>query len=345
MISIRSIQLLLITIFFPCLLHAQTLGGNSAYSFLKLPNTPQLSALGAVNISNISNDVGMVFSNPALLRPEMDQQLNVSFNALYAGVKNYHSSFAYHYAKWETSFAAGIHFLDYGNIPQTDAAGNIAGSFHPTDYVVQLSASRKYMERWYYGATLKFINSNYGLYRSNAMAMDMGVSYNDTVHLLQASLTIKNMGTQLKKYIGSKADDLPFDVQLGVTKRLAKAPIQFSVTAHHLHQFNIRYDDTTFNNDNGVAQANSPGFTVDKLFRHIVFSAQGYITDKLELTVGYNYLLRRELVIANAANGLTGFSIGVGVLFKKIQIRYARNHYQNNTGYNQFGLNIPFDKY
>ena len=48
---------------------AQTLGGNSAYNFLKLPNTPQLSALGSINISNITGDAGLSFNNPALLRP------------------------------------------------------------------------------------------------------------------------------------------------------------------------------------------------------------------------------------------------------------------------------------
>jgi hypothetical protein len=345
----RTLLILLLSrltiILAPGPLFAQTLGGSSAFSFLKLPNTPQLSALGGINTSSITSDAGMAFNNPALLRPGMQQQLHVSFNAMYAGVKNYHSLYAFHYAKWETSFAAGVHFLDYGSLPQADAAGNMLGSFHPTDYVVQLSASRKYMEKWFYGATVKFINSNYGLYRSNAVAIDVGIAWYDSTHLLQASLLLKNAGTQLKKYMGSKADDLPFDLQVGITKRLANAPIQFSLTAHHLHQFDIRYDDTTFNNDNGLAQNNSKGFTVDKLFRHFVFSAQAFITDKLELTAGYNYLLRKELAIANTTNGLTGFSIGVGLLFRKIHIRYARSHYQNNTGYNQFGLTIPFREY
>ena len=322
-------------------LRCQTLGGNAAFSFLKLPNSPQLSALGGVNVSNINNDVGMAFNNPSLLRAEMHQQLQVSFNAMYAGIKNYSSQFAYRYDKWQTNFAAGVHFLDYGSIPQTDAAGNVLGSFHPADYVVQVSASRKYLEKWYYGATLKFINSNYGIYRSNGIAMDAGVSYYDTTHLLQVSLVMKNMGTQLKAYTGTRADDIPFDLQAGITKRLAKAPIQFSVTAHHLHQFNIRYNDTTFNNENGLSQ-NGGGAVPDKFFRHIVFSAQAFITDKIECTIGYNYLLRKELAITNTPNGFTGFSAGVGVLFRKLQIRYARNHYQNNSGYNQFGLNITF---
>lgn len=322
---------------------SQTLGGNAAYNFLSLPNTPQLSALGGINISAITNDAGMVFNNPALLRDDMHEQLHVSFNNMYAGVKNYHALFAYRQSNWNTNFAAGVHFIDYGTIAQTDAAGNVYGSFHPTDYVVQLEASRKYAGKWNYGMTIKFISSNYGIYRSNAIALDAGVCYYDTVHAFQVALVMKNMGTQLKKYLNATADDLPFDVQAGITKKLLAAPVQFSLTAHHLHQFNIMYNDTAFNSSNGFDQDNHAGsFTIDKLFRHLIASSQVLIGNRIEVTLAYNYLLHKELVISNTANGLTGLSVGVGALFKKIQIRYARSHYQNNTGYNQLGLNLFF---
>ena len=347
----KSLRRLIEKCFFICLAlqslylpaAAQTLGGNTAYNFLKLPNTPQLSALGGVNISTTGNDLGMAFNNPSLLREDMHEQLHVSFNNMYAGVKNYHSVFAYHYDKWETNFAAGIHFIDYGSITQTDPSGNIYGAFHPTDYAIQVSASRKYARKWHYGIALKFISSNYGLYRSSAVAIDAGVCWYDTTRLLQVSLLMKNMGTQLKKYDYSTPDDLPFDIQLGFTKRLARAPVQFSLTAHHLHQFNIRYNDTAFNNSNNFGQnSNGKSFTADKIFRHFVVATQVFIGNKIELTLAYNYLLHKELAIANTANGFTGLSFGAGVLFKKIQIRYARSHYQNNTAYNQLGLNLFF---
>src|SRR5205823_13677779 len=141
-----------------------------------------------------------------------------------------------------------------------------------------------YLDKWNYGAASKFINSNYGLYRSNGIALDVGITYYDSSKLLQSSLVMKNMGTQLKKYQGTKGDDIPFDVEIGITKRLEKAPIQFSVTAHHLHQFDIRYNDTSFNNDNGFDQNKNNRFTADKFFRHFVFASQFYIGDKVEIT-------------------------------------------------------------
>jgi hypothetical protein len=104
----------------------------------------------------------------------------------------------------------------------------------------------------------------------------------------------------------------------------------FSFTAHHLHQFDIRYNDTVFNNENtGVNKEGN--FTLDKIFRHFVFAVQIFPIPQIEVTIGYNHLLRQELNIANTTNGLNGFSVGVGLVVKKIQVRYARTHYQNNT--------------
>ena len=339
------IRIVILFLFIALQVKAQTLGGNSVFNFLKLPNTPQLTALGGINVSQISNDIGLAFNNPALLRPEMHTQMNAVFNSLYDGISSYHLSFGYHHKKINTNFLWGLNYLNYGNIQQTDASGNILGRFRPTDWVMQLSASRSYLEKWNYGATLKFINSNYGQYRSNGIAMDVGVLYHDTAKLFSVSLLAKNMGTQLKKYDGTDPDDLPFDLQVGVTKRLENSLFGFSFTAHHLHQFDIRYNDTGFNTDNGFENDSTKKFSFDKLFRHFVLATTIYLGDKVEIAAGYNYLRRKELNIGKAGNGLTGFSLGVSMVLSKLQIRYARSHYQNNTAYNQFGLNMTLNQY
>jgi hypothetical protein len=219
------------------------------------------------------------------------------------------------------------------------------GTFRPVDWVMQISASRSYLEKWNYGAALKFINSDYGQYRSNGIAMDVGVLYSDSAKLINASILAKNMGFQLKKYEGTDPDDLPFDLQAGITKRLKNAPFSFSVTAHHLHRFNMQYSDTLFNNENGFTNGTAKKFSFNKLFDHFVFATTIYAGDKLEFMAGYNYLRRQELNIGSSGNGLNGFSMGVGVILDKLQIRYARAYYQNNTAYNQLGLNLTLNKY
>jgi hypothetical protein len=53
----------------------------------------------------------------------------------------------------------------------------------------------------------------------------------------------------------TEVEELPFDPTFGITKKLKNAPLSFSFTAHHLHQFDIRYNDTVFNNENtGVSK-------------------------------------------------------------------------------------------
>ncbi len=324
---------------------SQTLGGNSVFNFLKLSNTPQLTALGGVNVSQPSHDVGLAFNNPAQLKPSMHTQMNAVFNNFYSGIKVYHLSLGYHNTKLNTNFAWGLNYFGYGNISETDASGNILGKFRPTDWVMQVSASRSYLDKWNYGATLKFISSNYGSYRSNGVALDAGVFYQDTTKLFSASMLAKNMGFQLKKYNGTEADDLPFDLQVGFTKRLRSAPFSFSVTAQRLHQFDIRYNDTIFNNENGYPNGSTKKISFNKLLDHFVLASTIYLGDRVEAILGYNFLRRHDLGIGNGGNGLTGFSLGAGVMLGKLQIRYARAYYQNSSAYNQFGLNMTLNEY
>lgn len=324
---------------------AQTLGGSAVFNFMNLPVSPQVSALGGINISQQNRDASLVYGNPALIRKELHQQLSANVTSFFAGIRNLHLQHVWYSNRLETGFSLGINYLTYGDIPQTDAIGNQLGSFRPNDFVIQLSASRIYENRWHYGLALKYIQSNYGMYKSNALAFDMGLTYTDSANRLQAALVVKNMGAQLTVYNGTSRDELPFDLQLGLSKRLKKAPFQFSVTAHHLHRWDLQYNDTLFNQSAGGVSLKTGAFTPDNIFRHFVFSVQAYIGKYIEATLGYNYLRRQELKLTTAANGLNGFSLGLGLIMPKLQIRYARSYYQNTSAYNQIGINVGLQQY
>ena len=326
-------------ILFNCPVCAQTLGGNAAYNFLKLPSSPMLTAAGGFNVSYKISEVGHSANNPSLLDAEVSSQVNASFNAFLGNIKTYSLTSAHHVNKINTTFGGHIYYVDYGSIPATDAAGNRSGEFRPVDFVAQISAARKYLERWSYGGTIKFINSSYGQYSSNAIAVDFGLLYQDSLNGFSASMLAKNMGGQLKTYAGEK-EDLPFDLQVGITKRLAKAPFGFSLTVHHLHNFNISYNDTVFNNDNGF----SPPSSFNKIFSHFVLATHLYLGKHLEATIGYNHLRREELSIPNSGNGLAGFSAGLRIQFSRLQILYARSTYQKGIGYNQIGITAQLNK-
>ncbi|MFM2138471.1 MAG: type secretion system protein PorQ [Bacteroidota bacterium] len=324
---------------------AQTLGGSAVFSFLRLSAAPQQAALGGVNLSQPTDDPGMAFQNPALLHDRMHTRMHTVFNDLPAGVKAYHLSFAYHARPSATTFLWGLHYMDYGSSVSTDAAGNLLGRFRPVDWMMQLSASHAYRNRWTGGLAVKFIHSRYGIFRSSGLAADLGLLYRDTARGLTASVLLKNAGGQIRKYLGSSAEELPFDLHAGITRRLQQAPVAFSITAQRIHRFDIRYNDTLFNTSNGQPMERSKRFSLGKVMDHLILGTTLYIGDRIECQLGYNFLRRRELNIANNRNGLNGFSAGVGARLGKLELRYARAHYQSGMAFNQLGLTLTMNRY
>ncbi len=319
---------------------AQTLGGKAAYNFLRLPSSALQAAAGGILISHAAGEVGLSAGNPALLGQPVSSQVNTSFSSFVAAAKSYSLTGAFHVGALKTTFGAHVHYLDYGSLSATDASGNIMGQFRPTDYVVQLSAGRRYLEKWSYGLSLKFIQSSYAQYRSNALAADVGLLYQDTSNGFSAAVAVKNIGGQISNYVG-EAEELPFDLQAGLTKRLARSPFAISLTAQHLQTFDILYNDTTFNREAGISSSAS---ALSKLITHFILATHIYAGPHLEATIGYNFLRRRELSIGTEGNGLTGFSAGLRVRFSKLQVLYARSAYQRGIAANQIGVTVHLDR-
>ena len=318
---------------------AQTLGGNAVFSYLLQPNAAKLSALGGINISSIGNDLGMAYNNPALLRDDMHQQISTSFYSFAEGVQQLGFVNAYHHQKSNTNIALGVQYLSYGSITQTDPSGNILGVFKPADYTIQFMLSHIYKTNWWVGLTTKYINSSYGQYHATGLAFDWGIAYLNSNKLLQVSFLAKNMGTQLSTYVpAAPKEELPFDLQLGITKKLENAPFQFSLTAHHLQQFNILYNDPIFNNLEGDTRFNQKN-TAQKIFTHLVFSSELILSDQLQINTGLNLMRRQSLNAYNMTNGLNGFTLGFGLHLNKLHIQYATGFYQQNL-FHQFSLNF-----
>jgi len=317
--------------------NSQTLGGNAVYNFLKSPYTAQAGALGGRNVSNFAADLGLFSENPALLKKEHHASVAASFNSIAPTVTALYGVGAIHHQKSNTTFGIGVVHLLYGQEQQTDASGNILGSFRAYDQSIAVTAARSYGNRWRYGATLKLMHSNYGSFTSVGLATDVGLSYHDEARKFQMGFAAKNMGVQLKTY-GGIAEDLPFDLVIGMTKQLEKAPIRFSLTAQRIHQFNLLYNDTLFANENYGSQERV-GFA-KKVFSHLVLGTEILLGDKVVVLAGYNLLRRNELKIRNIASGLTGFSYGMQLNLNRLHFFYARSHFQSSLSQHQITFSI-----
>ncbi len=158
----------------------QTLGGNSVYNFLKLSNTPQLTGLGGINVSNQSADIGLAWQNPALLRPSMHTQANFVFNAFYGDIRNYHLFTGFRHKASELLLRQELiisTMVLYRKQICWVPASVISG---PRTMYCRYRPVGNIWNAGIMGLPLSLFNSNYGQYRSSGLAMDIGISYADT---------------------------------------------------------------------------------------------------------------------------------------------------------------------
>jgi hypothetical protein len=319
------------------LLHAQTTAGNASFGFLSLPYSAKATALGGINISSIGTDPGLAMYNPAMLSPAMHGMLLLGIKPYYAGIQQYDASIVHEWEKRGITTAWGVHYLDYGNISMTDIAGNDLGNMHPNDYSIQFSAATNYIEHFRIGSTIKYIRSNYGIYQASGLAIDLGLLYMSENGLSQASILVKNMGAQLST-TGSK-QDLPFNLIVGWTKKLAYAPIQFSVTADRLSVWDHAYFDPQYADIYGPHPASS----LQNVLNHLTLAGSLFIGEQVDLNLGYNFIRRYDLNVYNQSNGLNGFSAGLGLKLSNIQFQYGNSFFQSNL-YHHFSLTYPLIK-
>jgi len=328
---------------------AQITGGQYAFEYLRLSNSPHVSALGGISVADPANDISLAQQNPALMRPGLHNELELNYNAYYAGISVMNLQYGYHVEKIKTSFILAVQDINYGTFHETDQLGNVYGNFHASDYALSLGAARSYGEHWRYGADIKFAHS--ALYDNTASAVvaDVGVNYYDTSSLWDIGAVAKNMGGMVKKYTaGLPPEPVPFDLQLGISKRFKHIPLRLFATVHHLYEWDIRYDnpaDVSSTNILGGSDTTSDkgSHFGDKLFRHFIFGGELTIGKRVTLTVSYNDLMRKELAL-QSATGVAGFAFGVGIDLTKFQVHYGRSYYHLAGAYNEIGITMCLNK-
>jgi hypothetical protein len=301
---------------------AQQLGGGSVFPFLDLPASAQQAALGGTNVSNRNDDPLMLFANPGLLNADMDGRLAISYIGYVSQMRQSTAAYVFNTKKLGR-LGIGINYFDYGNLDSYDAAGNSLGSFSVNEYTVGVSDAYT-KGKFTFGATAKFGMSSIAGSRSTAGIVDAGIVYKHATEDFTVGLAVKNAGYQFSPYPGTERGSLPLDVQLGATVKPAHMPVRFSLTAHHLQQWDIQYIDpnargTLDENNEEVKQKKSFG---DNLARHFTASAALILGPNLHLRVGYNHLQRRELSLVNTS-GSAGLSFGAMLKVAGFQLDYT----------------------
>ena len=332
-------------IFFICfsfLASKAQIGGESTYQFLELTNSARIAALGGNQIAiNDSTDLNLPFNNPALLHTQMDNRILVNYVNYLADVNYGYAS----YAKCIDSvgnFAAGMHYINYGDFREATEFGELTGNtFKAAEYALNIMYSNNY-GRLRYGANLKPVLSVFESYQSFGVALDLGVTYSSKTGLTNVALVARNLGTQITTYYdnGNK-EPLPFDLQVGVSRRLEYAPLIFSVTMQHLNNWDLVNLQPENPNEINIFEREE-GFA-KQIMRHLVWGVEILPSKNFIIRTGYNYQRRQELKFEEKLSTV-GLSAGFGVKVKRFQFDFATTRFHLAGTSNLFSLSINLNQ-
>lgn len=324
-------------------------GGNNTYEFLNLVSSAKVAALGGEVISIKDDDLNLAWHNPSLLNSAMHNHLSLSFVDYFSDINYGSVIYSRTYEKYG-SFSGGMQYLHYGTFKETDETGNILGEFTADDYTLNLGWGREIDSMFSIGANLKMIYSSYYLYEYNSFgaALDLAGTYHNAKRQITVAAVIKNAGVQIKAYRKKNREALPFEIQLGLSKKLKHAPFRLSIIARHLQKWDLTYKDPndpslTFDSITGE-EINQKKNIGGKIMRHFVFGGEFLLTKNFNIRFGYNYQRRKELQVATR-RALTGFSWGVGLKVSKFHISYGRASYHLAGGTNHFTITTNLSEF
>ena len=300
----QRILLLLITYHFS-LFTSLTQESETAYNFLRLPVSTHVAALGGENISLNEDDATLVFHNPALMNFVSDKTINLNFMTYMEGAKTASAAFVKGIGE-RASWGVTAQYMDYGKMKQTTYDNIEIGEFSAKDICIGGAFAYALTENISGGITAKFITSSIADYNSIGVGVDLGLNYTDSIGNLSISVAAKNLGGQVKAY-DEEFEKIPFDLQVGVTKRLTNSPFRFSATLSRLNNWD-------------------QGF-----IKHLAVGADVLLGENIYLAAGYNFRRAHEMKITDAegssAHG-AGFSLGAGISLErfKLHIGYGKYH-------------------
>ena len=311
----RLFKLVMIGCCLPLFMYAQA--GDDGYAILQLPTSARISALGGYSVSLVEPDPSLVFCNPALLGGETDGRLNVNYMNYIADVNVGSVAFTKAFRE-RSAWGIGATYINYGSMKEMTVDNEQLGTFSMQDIGLHVFYSYDLSEKWRGGLSMKALYSSIADYSSFGLAVDAGLSYFHSESDLSIGMALKNIGAQLKPYEDIR-QNIPWDLRLGVTKRMAHAPLRFSVTAMYLNQWKFKTIDGT--------STKSDDRFLETAFKHLVFGVEFLPSENLWLGIGLNPKRRMDMALASG-NGLGGFTIGGGVKVSRFDIgaSVARYH-------------------
>lgn len=332
-LSLLSLCCLALFTYLPNISLAQ-LGGQSILSFSRFPTSTRVLATGKRAVTQTREDVSLLSANPALLGPEMDGWASFSFLPIITGA--FHSSVSTAFSTKKTGpIGISVRYIDYGDMVERDQIGNQVGEFTAGAYQV-MGHYAVHSDVFSLGFSGGLASETIAEYTTTAILGTASALYEHPDGNTRVGLVVENVGVFLDE---TNTNELPIDIKLGVSHKLEHLPLRFSITAHHLHQYDIVYLDpdvnTTFSlSGEEVSESKSTG---DIIARHFSVGAEIILSKQIQVFGGYDHLTRRELKLENEI-GAAGFSIGGQLKIKYFALQVGHAWHHSAGGFTQFTL-------
>ena len=337
--------------------------GRSVFSFMSLPASSRLNALGGSNVSLSDGDISMGMCNPALLHANSHMTLQLNYSYYLPGTMFGSVLYGHNFGRSKIEqpfagegepdkpnyFAVGIHYLDYGKMLYADENGNqTGGSFGARDILIDVMYARQLGRMFKVGVTLKPVYSIYEHYSSFAIGADVGAHFQLPDSTFSMGLVLANIGWQLKGFYseegGSNHEMLPLNLQLGLTYRVKHAPLRFHLQIHNMQTWYLNYEWTSL--DKSPTTGDIIPHDVkwyDMMFRHTIWSIEVVPkSERFYIALSYNHRRRAELNLTDQKS-LAGFSLGAGVRIKQVRVGFAISQLTKSNFSYQAGLTLDIN--
>jgi hypothetical protein len=293
--------------------------GHDAFAFLRFPTSARTGALGGYNVSLVETESGLIFQNPALLGAEMSGKVSVSYINYIADI-NIGSAVYTRSVGERGAWGIGATYINYGTMREFAPDNIELGTFSMQDVGLHAFYEYDLSEKWRGGLSLKFLYSTLADYTSVGLAADAGLSYFDSEKDFSFGIVFNNVGAQLKPFYEER-QNVPWDLRMGISKRLEHAPFRFSLTTMYLNKWKLDYIDGK------ETTTDSFGETA---LKHLVLGLEFLPSDNFWLGVGVNPKTRMDMSLASG-NALGGFSIGGGVRVSRFNVAASVARYHQSA--------------
>ena len=324
--SMTKFSSVIILILFSTSLVAQ-IGGEGTFVSLNLPYSARHVALGGNAINAVDDDVTVGLHAPSLLNKNSHRRATFNHSYLASGI-NY-GQFGYAHQIAENKFlSTSFRYASYGKMDLTLPTGEVAGDFYAGDFIASAGYGQQINEVVSVGANLNFAFSTLETYQAFGMTLDFSGTLNFADKNTVVTALVRNAGVQFSGYVSKNRERITPNPMIAISHKLEHAPFRITLLAQHLNRWDITYVDPNeqpfrdpFTNE--IIEPKRANF-LGKTMHHLTFQVEALFGKHFHLRAAFDYRQREEMRVTNRP-GMSGFSLGLGLMLKKFQFQYGFN--------------------